>query len=207
MKKIYLILIALVFIIQTYAQNNKIYCGVAPIGFINKIRISAEKDIKNKISGGGVLSHYYGDYWKGQKIDFNVKYYFTKKNQEFGQDGIYTILQTGISLLKIPYTIYEESSTDYSYHFSMSSPRFIDNKKYLGYGLGIGMGYRKVINRFYIDANFRFQYWGLQSKPTITEDIPNGTKTNEPFSADGLTFRTTGPGAFFAPTFIFGYIF
>ncbi len=175
---------------------------MAPAGLINKIRLSAEKDITKKSSVGAIISQYYGN-WQGQRLDLNYRYYFAKKKEDYGHDGFYSIFQVGVAIFNTPYTLTKSTTNS----LSITSPEFVRGEKSFAYGVGIGIGYRKTINRFFLDANFRIQNWSLQSKPDIVENIPGGTKTYEAFREDGLNFRTIGPGGIFSPTLIFGYIF
>lgn len=197
--------IVLIFVLmsaQLIAQNNKTYLGLAPAGLINKLRLSVEKEMSPKLSAGAVFSYYYGANWKGPKLDLNVRYYLTKKAQGDGYDGLYGVFQAGLASFKTPYT----GRTSLG---GIAAPYFLDNERSLAYGFGPGIGYRKTINKFFIDTNFRFQLWYLQTKPTILVDGTNQQDIvrYEPFTESGLSFRSVGPGALFAPTVIVGYIF
>ena len=184
-------------------SQNRTYLGLAPIGLLNKGRISLEKEIAPKVSVGAIATYYYTTSWKGMRVDANARFYVTKNQEEYGSNGLYLIGQVGVASFKTPYTL-TESGINGS---GLYTPRFIDGQTVLGYGAGLGMGYRVALNRWFMDFNFKLQYWMLQDRPTIYETTSTYTREYAPFIENGVVYRTVGPGAIFAPSFIVGYIF
>ena len=85
---------------------------------------------------------------------------------------------------------------------------YFDNDFTRGQGFGIGMGMRNSTGKIYVDVNFKLQIWSLEDKPILDlSPDPTHTKIYTPFGEDGISFRTIGPGAIFAPSFIFGFSF
>jgi hypothetical protein len=149
-----------------------------------------------------LFTFYYGSVWKGTRIDIGARYYLYKKKLDSGSDGLYVFTQLGIGNFRTPYTV-----TRYGLGGEwqgITLYEFLKNERSTAYGLGVGLGYRKALNKIFIDANFRFQGWTIQKK----EKIKIGNDSYKPESKrEALSFGSVGPGALFAPMLLIGYIF
>lgn len=198
---------------NTYSQKG-INVGVAPLGVLSKIAISAEFETPKAWSFGTTVSYNYGTVWVGTKGEANLRYYFAQAKDSSGTDGFYGVVQAGIASFKTPYSVTSSEYKDNPFLSptlnllvsSINGFAYLDGQKTSANGISIGIGYKKSIKRFYIDFNCRYQKWKTTSKSKIIEKVGNETITYTPYDGDDRgSFYLYGPGSIIAPTFILGY--
>lgn len=202
-----LIFIFIQFSNATSAQKG-INIGIAPIGLIGKFAVSGEFEGKKSISFGSTLSYNYANKWTGSKVEVNLRYYFAKKVDQNSSEGIYAILQPGIGSFKTPYYVEEESTISILFPKPIYTTNtvYLANERSMSRGIGLGLGYKRSIKHFFLDFNFRYQSWGVNSKPILNKPYKGKDHVFKPHNnSDFRNVFFIGPGSIFAPTLIFGY--
>jgi hypothetical protein len=191
MKKVLLIL-SLAFSSVSFAQE-KTHLVKLHIGLLNKFKVSYEHPLSEKLSVGGALGLYYGDF-PGVKVEPSVRYYFGSECP----DGFYAQGRV----------IFGSFSKDLTYYFGgdalTSLDAFTKKVSFTSFGGGLDIGYQWLSGKnknIIIDISLGAQF---MDNKKLTESI---TVDGDTYTPANLSFLTTGPGAIFNPRLSIGYAF
>jgi hypothetical protein len=196
---------------QDSLQLNKKrnYISIAPFGLINKYRLSYERESLRHYSLGFVISYHKGHtaVYLGPSLYLVGKLYLDRKSKKHGNNGLYAILQPGIAYTKTPYDYYV--SAGYSESGGKETV-YIDGRNSVGYGFGLGLGYKLSISRCFIDFNIRFQSWKMTNDKELYIENGKYKTKNELNSKYYQRYIPITEKAISSPivgTFLLGYIF
>jgi hypothetical protein len=162
----------------------------ADLLLLNKLRVTYEKPIKDKISIGGAVGLHYGSF-SGIKVEPFARYY------------VGALCPEGLYLQGRALAGFFSKQFDYWSDGDFITGDLIQRKKSVSsFGFGADLGYQWISGKkknIAIDLSL-----GIQLMSDINNDITvNGVR----YSSANVGFASTGPGAVFNPRIMIGYAF